>query len=32
MLNITLPDQVLTVVEEQATATGFNTASELSIS
>ena len=28
MLNIALPDQVLAFIEEQATATGFNTASE----
>lgn len=28
MLNITLPDQILAFVEEQATAAGFNTASE----
>ena len=28
MLNIALPDQILAFVEEQATAAGFNTASE----
>ncbi len=28
MLNIALPDQMLAFVEEQATAAGFNTASE----
>jgi antitoxin ParD1/3/4 len=28
MLNMALPDQILAFVEEQATAAGFNTASE----